>query len=45
MFSAWFPTPAEVARIVEGAPIYLGILGTVHPPVVMSVGPRPGYEG
>lgn len=45
MTSAWFPTQEEIARIVEGAPIYLTILGSGHPPVCMGVGPRPGFEG
>jgi hypothetical protein len=45
MTSAWFPTPEEIERIKEGAPIYLTVLGAVHPPVAMGVGPRPGIEG
>ena len=45
MTSAWYPTPEEIERIVAGAPIYLTVLGTVHPPVSISVGPRAGYEG
>lgn len=45
MVSAWFPTPEEIERIKEGAPIYLTVLGTVHPPVAIGVGPRPGYDG
>ena len=45
MFSAWFPTPEEIERIKEGAPIYLIVLGSTHPPVDMRVGPRPGYNG
>lgn len=45
MTSAWFPTPEEIERIKDGAPIYLTVLGTVHPPVSMGVGPRPGYDG
>jgi hypothetical protein len=44
MVSAWFPTPEEIQRIVEGAPIYLTVLGQVHPPVSMGVGPRPGFN-
>lgn len=38
MTSAWFPTPEEIVRICDGAPVYLTILGQVHPPVAMSVG-------
>lgn len=45
MVSAWFPTSEEIERIQAGAPIYLGVYGSAHPPVSMSVGPRPGFEG
>lgn len=38
MTSAWFPDAAELARLVAGAPIYLEIMGTRHPPVLLSVG-------
>lgn len=41
MTSAWFPDADEIARIVAGAPIYLTVLGVVHPPVEMAVGPTP----
>lgn len=37
MMTAWQPTPAEVARIVAGAPIYLTLLGSAHPPVLLEV--------
>jgi hypothetical protein len=37
MTSAWFPTPEEIERIRNGAPIYLTVVGEVHPPVSMSV--------
>lgn len=45
MVSVWLPTQEEIERIQQGAPIYLYIVGTVHPPVSVSVGPRPGFEG
>lgn len=45
MTSAWYPTPEEIKRISEGAPVYLSVMGTIHPPVSMGVGPRPGFEG
>ena len=45
MVSAWYPTPEEMGRILAGAPIYLYVVGKVHPPVSMSVGPRPGFNG
>lgn len=38
MMTAWQPTPAEVARIVAGEPIYLTLLGSAHPPVLLQVG-------
>ena len=41
MTSAWFPTLDEIARIASGAPVYLTIIGRLHPPVAMSVGPSP----
>lgn len=43
MTSAWQPTPDEIERIKAGASIHLTVLGTVHPPVSMSVG-QPPYE-
>ncbi|MDE2467738.1 MAG: hypothetical protein KGL35_03105 [Bradyrhizobium sp.] len=45
MTSAWLPTSEEIERIREGAPIYLTVIGKFHPPVSMSVGPRPGFAG
>lgn len=41
MTSAWLPTPEEIARIAAGAPIYLTVVGGMHPPVAMTVGPIP----
>jgi hypothetical protein len=38
MTSAWFPTAEEIARMIEGAPIYLTIIGDIHPPVALLVG-------
>jgi hypothetical protein len=38
MTSAWFPTPEEIQRLLRGAPIYLTIAGTQHPPVQLLVG-------
>ena len=38
MVTAWEPTPDELARLNRGAPVYLVIVGTAHPPVVMEVG-------
>jgi len=38
MVTSWQPTPAEAKRLAAGAPIYLTVLGSVHPPVLLSVG-------
>jgi hypothetical protein len=38
MISAWRPTPAELARLNEGEPIFLHIQGVVHPVVALTVG-------
>ena len=45
MVSAWLPTPDEIERIREGAPIYVYVVDTVHPPITVGVGPRPGFNG
>lgn len=41
MTSAWFPTPEELLRLVSGAPVYLRVLASQHPPVMLSVGAAP----
>jgi hypothetical protein len=41
MVSAWLPTPEDIALIAAGAPIYLVVLGTSHPPVALTVGNPP----
>ena len=41
MISAWVPTPDELAKLAAGAPVYLGIVGGVHPPVWLAVGEAP----
>lgn len=41
MTSAWLPTPEELEQLVAGAPIYLTVIGEVHPPVAMAVGSAP----
>jgi hypothetical protein len=41
MVSSWQATPAEVAAIVAGAPIHLTVLGSGHPPVMLTVGAAP----
>ena len=40
MVSAWLPTMEEIALMVAGAPIYLSVLGTPHPPVWFSSASR-----
>lgn len=42
METAWLPTPEQVARIVAGAAIHVRIQGTIHPPIMVDVGPLPG---
>ncbi len=39
MVSAWEPTPQDIENIKNGGTVYLAILGTVHPPVVVSTTP------
>jgi hypothetical protein len=41
MVTAWEPTPDELERINAGATIYLRVLGTAHPPVMLEVGEVP----
>ncbi len=45
MMSAWFPTPEEIEPNRRGAPVYLTVLGKVHPPVAIAVGPVPPVRG
>lgn len=41
MATAWEPTPDELTRLNAGAPVVLRVLGTAHPPVMLSVGDAP----
>ncbi len=41
MVTAWTPTPDELDRLIAGASVHLRVLGTSHPPVMMSVGAPP----
>ncbi len=41
METAWFPGPKEINAIVAGAPIILCVVGTAHPPVMMTTGGIP----
>lgn len=44
MISAWHPTPEELRLIAAGAPIYLYVYGTEHPPVWVGVGMPPAED-
>ena len=39
--TAWEPTPAEIAALQSGAKIHVTILGTAHPPMLVTVGEIP----
>lgn len=41
LVTAWEPTPAEIEKIVQGAPIHLILWGEGHPPVMLEVGDVP----
>lgn len=41
MTSSWQPSPAELQALVDGAPIYVTLLGSAHPPILVHVGPTP----
>jgi hypothetical protein len=41
MTTAWEPTPDELEAIAKGAPIYVRIFGTSHPPIMVFVGEPP----
>lgn len=38
MVSAWTPSELERARIAEGHPVILTVIGNAHPPVSIEVG-------
>lgn len=38
MMTAWELTPAERERIAAGENLYLTLLGSAHPPVLLQVG-------
>ena len=41
MRTSWQPTPAEVAALVNGAPVHITLLGSAHPPILVEVGAEP----
>lgn len=45
MVTAWLPTPAELAALNAGAAVHVSILGSVHPPIMVEVGPVPDMNG
>jgi hypothetical protein len=38
MISGWLPSAADLAKLNAGEPLFLHIVGTVHPVVCFSVG-------
>lgn len=41
MVTAWEPTSEEIARLINGAPVHVRILGAAHPPIFVEVGEIP----
>lgn len=41
MVTAWYPSMDELQALIDGAPIHLTVIGTVHPPVMMKTGDAP----
>lgn len=41
MTSVWEPTPRELAMLQDGGAVRLTILGTTHPPVMITAQPAP----
>ena len=35
--SFWQPTPAQLALLLQGRPVWLSVLGTTHPPLCLGV--------
>lgn len=38
MVSAWEPTPEEIKRLNAGEKVYLSVMGSSHPPVMLGIG-------
>jgi hypothetical protein len=45
MVSAWEPTPRELAALNAGNPVYLQVVGSAHPPVMLWVQNASDLEG
>ncbi|MGJ5149859.1 hypothetical protein [Bradyrhizobium sp. HKCCYLR1023] len=41
MVTAWLPTPEELAALNAGAAVHVRILGTQHPPIMVTAGEPP----
>lgn len=44
MTSVWEPSPRELADLVAGGAVKLTILGTGHPPVMLTTQPAPSED-
>jgi hypothetical protein len=44
MISAWQPTAEELERLNAGASVLLWVVGSVHPPVMVTAGRKPDEE-
>ena len=44
MVTAWLPTPKELEALNAGAAVHVRILGTAHPPIMVTVGNPPEAE-
>jgi hypothetical protein len=44
MTTAWEPTPEEIGALLRGASIHVCVIGNIHPPIMVSVGPLPTEE-
>lgn len=41
MVTAWEPIPEEIERLRAGSCVHVRILGDIHPPILVTVGPVP----
>jgi hypothetical protein len=41
MVTAWLPTPKELEALNAGAAVHVRLLGTSHPPIMVTVGDPP----
>lgn len=45
MVSKWTPTEAQLAMLNDGGSFYLGIIGEIHPPVLICTALTDANEG